>query len=235
MQPPPRKSAAQKIKRIVTSPRIGGHRNYDTWTPGVTADDFAGMFKGSSFEAFGGPTVQWAILNYGRIRNNIRVQDARFQQAAVNYENTVLRAQEEVESSIAGYLGNLQRVEFLTDGVDASQRAVAISNLQYREGMVDYVRVLNAQQVLLEDQERLVTSRGSVAANLIALYKALGGGWQIRVGQDLIPTQMQEEMRARTNWGDLLSIEGQERRIEDAGSGTETERGWWRWRWWWPW
>jgi NodT family efflux transporter outer membrane factor (OMF) lipoprotein len=200
----------------------------------LTAEDFVDVWQGNSFEGFGGPTVRWAILNYGRIRNNIRVQDARYQQQIAVYEDTVLRAQQEVEDAIAGFLGSRREVGFLDTGVAASTRAVELANLQYREGTVDYVRVLNAQQDLFIAQERQVSAAGAVAGNLVRLYRALGGGWELRGGNDFVPDGVKAQMRDRTNWGGLLSDDATQSDVEEAETGTEHDRGWWRWRWWWP-
>ena len=76
----------------------------------LAAEDVDDVFRGDSFEAFGGPTLRWAILNYGRIRNNVRVQDALLQQLAIAYEETVLRAQQEVEDASAGFLSDRLRI-----------------------------------------------------------------------------------------------------------------------------
>jgi len=88
--------------------------------------------------------------------------------------------------------------------VEAANRAVEIAELQYRGGTADYTRVLDTQQLLLQEQDRLVSSKGLTALNLVNLYRALGGGWELRQGQPPIPDRVREEMRARTNWGDLL-------------------------------
>ena len=203
-------------------------------TISVAAQDFEDLFKGDSFENFGGPSFRWAILNYGRIQNNIRVQDARFQALIGDYENTVLRAQGEVENAIAAYLGAQRQVTFLTGSVGSAARAVELAEFQYREGAVDYTRVLDTQQFLVTEQDRLVTTRGSVVLNLVALYKALGGGWELRVGKDLVPQESRQQMNERTSWGEMLTTEEQTQDLDAAASGTEAERGWWRWRWWWP-
>lgn len=200
-------------------------------TISLGAEDFKDLFEGDSFEAFGGPTFRWAILNYGRIRNNVRVQDAFFQQLVTDYENTVLRAQREAEDAIAGFLRALEQVELLEQSVTASERAVDLSNLQYREGTVDYVRVLNAQEFQATQEDALAAARGSVALNLIALYKALGGGWQLRAGSSFVDEDTREQMRQRTSWGGMLDDATD---VETAESGTEKDTGWWRWKWWWP-
>ena len=203
-------------------------------TISLASQDFDDLFKGGSFENFGGPSFRWAILNYGRIQNNIRVQDARFQALIGDYENTVLQAQGEVENAIAAYLGAQRQVTFLTGSVGSAARAVELAEFQYREGAVDYTRVLNTQQFLVAEQDRLVVTRGSVALNLVALYKALGGGWELREGNDFVPEETKRQMIERIRWGEMLSAEGQTADVNAAASGTEGDRQWWRWRWWWP-
>jgi outer membrane protein TolC len=203
-------------------------------TISVDSKDFSDLFKGDSVEAFGGPSFRWAILNYGRITNNVRVQDAEYQALISDYENTVLRAESEVESAIAGFLGARRQVEFLSRSVDAAQNAVTLADLQYNEGAVDYTRVINTQQFLLTEQGKWVSTRGAVALNLAALYRALGGGWELRAGKDFVPPETAKQMRERVNWGGRLNSAEQQDTPTAAAAGTESERGWWRWRWWWP-
>jgi NodT family efflux transporter outer membrane factor (OMF) lipoprotein len=198
------------------------------------AEDAAKLFRGDSIEGFGGPNFRWAILNYGRISNNVRVQDASYQALVGDYETTVLRAQAEVEGAAARYVGSIRRAQLLEQSVAAAQKAVDIVNLQYREGATDFTTVLVAQNALLDSQSRLVTSQGEVAAALIAVYKALGGGWEVREGTSFVSDDTAAAMRARTRWGALLSETGQERQQRQAESGTERDRGWFRWRAWWP-
>jgi len=162
-----------------------------------------------------GPRVNWSFLNYGRITNNVRVQDARFQQLLVGYRETVLRAAQEVEDAVVGFLNAQKALVFEAGAVKAAQRSVEISAVQYREGAVDYQRVLDAQRSLLQEQNSLTQINSSVATNLIALYKALGGGWEVRQGQPVIPAETENEMKQRTSWGDMLS---QPRRAETAAS-----------------
>lgn len=171
---------------------------------GLSAEHFPDLFRGNSFQVFAGPQVRWAILNYGRIENNIRVQDAAFQASIGEYESLVLRAQGEVERSVAGFAGAQRQIEPLTRSVDAAARAVRVAQEQYRGGIADYIRVLVAEQFLITEQSRLVGARGSVAQNLVTLYRALGGGWELREGNDLVPVDIKEEMRRRTDWGGMI-------------------------------
>ena len=174
---------------------------------GAGGSNFSDIFDSDSIEFFGGPTFSWDIFNYGRIKNRVRVQDARLQQLVVNYRDTVLRAAQETEDALAGFLRSQEEENFLSDSVTAAKRSVQISMLQYREGMIDYQRVLDTQRAQAEQEDIHADTKGSVALNLIAIYKALGGGWEIREGKDFVPEKTKEEMRTRTNWGDLLSSE----------------------------
>jgi NodT family efflux transporter outer membrane factor (OMF) lipoprotein len=166
---------------------------------------FTDLFDNDSLTYFVGPAINWKILNYGRITNQVRVEDARFQELVVNYENTVLLAAQEVEDAMISFLRSKDAVFFLADAVKASKRSVDLSLIQYREGLVDYQRVLDTQRFLTEQQDDLVATAGSVAVSLVGMYKALGGGWEIRGGQDFVPADIKEQMAERTNWGDLLS------------------------------
>ena len=167
--------------------------------------NFSDLFTKDSITYFAGGGFQWDILNYGRITNKVRVEDSRFQGLVINYENTVLRAAQEVEDAMISFLRTQDSVEFLADAVKASKRSVELSMIQYREGLTDYQRVLDTQRFLSENQDQLVTTTGSVDLSLVAMYKALGGGWELRKGKEFVPKNIIEEMEQRTNWGNLLS------------------------------
>jgi NodT family efflux transporter outer membrane factor (OMF) lipoprotein len=158
----------------------------------------------SLFYAFT-PQVAWPIFNYGRIENNVRIQDARFQQLLVGYQSTVLRAAQEAEDAMTAFLRAQESASFAQRAAAAAARSVELASIQYREGAVDYQRVLDAQRTLLQEQNTLVTARASIATNLIATYKALGGGWEIREGQPYVPDNVRIEMQERTDWGEHFS------------------------------
>jgi NodT family efflux transporter outer membrane factor (OMF) lipoprotein len=162
------------------------------------------MFKWSSRSASFGPSFQWNLFNYGRITNQVRIQDARFQAAILGYQNSVLKAQQEVEDSLVAFLKSQERARFLVDSTRAALRSVELATLQYREGMTDFTTVLTAQQALLSEQDSLATTLGDIARSLVGVYRALGGGWEIREGQDFLLPQVREAMAQRTNWGRLL-------------------------------
>jgi outer membrane protein TolC len=163
------------------------------------------MFSWGSRSVQVGPTVQWNIFNYGQITNNVRVQDARLQQLLIAYQNAVLSAQQDVEDNLVAFLRAQDRADLLAQSVDAARTAVNLAVLQYREGVTDFTTVLTAQQTLLAQQDSLASTLGSISTSLVGVYRALGGGWEIRDGQDLVPPETKAEMRQRTNWGRLLA------------------------------
>lgn len=165
---------------------------------------FGDLFDDDAIEFSVGGNLVWPFLNYGRIRNNVRVQDARLQQALVNYRETVLQAAREAEDAIAGFIGARRQARILAQTVDSASRSNTLSTLRYREGFSDYQRVLDAQQALFTQQQRYVAAQGNVVLSLVDLYQALGGGWD-RSGSEPLPRPDSiETMRQRTDWGDLL-------------------------------
>ena len=188
---------------------------------GYAAETGGNLFDSDSLRGFGIAGFSWNIFNYGRIRNLVRVEDARFQQLIENYQDTVLRAAREVEDATANFIAAQEEAVFLEDGAKASQRAVELSMAQYRDGTADYTRVLDSQRFLLQQQKGLTSARGKMAGSLVALYKALGGGWEQRSLDDLVSDETRQIMRERTNWGKLLEAESVEPVPAD-------ERGGWR-------
>jgi NodT family efflux transporter outer membrane factor (OMF) lipoprotein len=167
--------------------------------------DLGDIFDSDSFAGFIGLSVNWPILNYGRIEGNIRVQDARFEQAIAQFQESVIRAAADVESGLSDFLRSKERTGFLSDAVNASQRSVELSLIQYRAGAVDFIRVNDAQTALVEEQDTLVTSRAAIALGAVRTFRALGGGWEIREGVEFIDADTARRMRDRTDWGDVLA------------------------------
>lgn len=163
------------------------------------------MFRWSSRNIQAGPSIQWNILNYGQITNNVRVQNARLQELLITYQNTVLTAQQEVEDNLIAFLKAQDQAGFLAKSATNARGALDLAIRQYREGIVDFTTVLVAQQSLLSVQDNLATTLGNIASNLVGAYRALGGGWEVREGKDLIPSEIKEEMAKRTSWGKLLA------------------------------
>jgi len=150
---------------------------------------------------------QWNIFQYDRLKGNIRLQDARFQQLLVDYRNAVLQAQREVEDAIVSYIKSHEQVVAYGLSAEAAQRASDIATLQYRDGLVPFNTVINTMQSLLRQQELLVSARGNVATGLVDVYRAIGGGWEIRADRDpveLLPAATKEELRSRTKYWDRV-------------------------------
>ena len=152
-----------------------------------------------------GPSFQWNFLNYGRITNNVRVQDARLEQLLIAYQNSVLKAQQEVEDALVAFLRAQERAEFLAKSTAAAKNSLDLAVLQYREGVKDFTTVLTAQQALLSEQDNLAATLGNISSSMVGVYRALGGGWEIREGKELVPPDVKEAMSKRTNWGGLLA------------------------------
>jgi NodT family efflux transporter outer membrane factor (OMF) lipoprotein len=171
---------------------------------GLASAGFGDLFDGDALTYTIGPSFYWPFLNYGRIRNNIRVQDTRLQQALVNYRNVVLNAAREAEDAMAGFKGSLQQLAILEETVASAVRSNELSTIRYREGLSGYQRLLDSQQALFTQQQRLVAQHGATISSLISLYTALGGGWENQDGMPLISERSIEEMDQRVNWGGLL-------------------------------
>ncbi len=128
-----------------------------------------------------GPSFQWNLLNYGRILNNVRLQDAKFQELVAAYQQTVLNANQEVENGLVTFLKAQRRTKLQTASVDDAEKAVKIVLAQYKAGAIDFTRVSQLEQALVQQQDVLTQAQGEIATGLIQVYKALGGGWQIRL------------------------------------------------------
>ncbi len=144
------------------------------------------------------------LFNYGRLTNQVRVQDARFQAAALRYRNAVLNAQREVEDGLATFQCRRQAAALLAQAVEAARRSTALATSQYQGGQTDYTTVILAEQTQLDVEDALAEAQGGVAQGIIAVYRALGGGWQTRQERDVVSDDIKAEMARRTNWGRLL-------------------------------
>ena len=132
------------------------------------------------------------------------MKDARFQESFEQYKDVVLRAAREVDDAAVGFAKSRVQMPILTESVQAARRSVDIATIQYQEGLVDFQRVLDAQRTLFSQQERLVNNLGSVTQNLIALYKAMGGGWQQGRSRPLLDDRTRETMGERSDWKTML-------------------------------
>jgi NodT family efflux transporter outer membrane factor (OMF) lipoprotein len=182
---------------------------------GWSASSLPGTPNG--FVVIAGPSLRWNILDYGRIRNNVRIQDARLQQLIVSYQDSVRQAAREADDAASGLIKALEREAILGEASTAANRSLTLANALFREGYSDFQRVLDAQRALFAQQDAYLVNRSAAVGNLIALYKALGGGWQ--TGQPLVDAATRQQMEQRTDWGGLI----EEATSEPAGKRSSVQ------------
>jgi multidrug efflux system outer membrane protein len=154
-------------------------RFFLTGALGIQSTELSNFISaGSQFWSIG-PTVTWPLFAGGRIRANIEVQNARQEQALISYEQVILTSMEEVENALVAYSKEQSTLRAISDSVAANQRAVDISQALYKKGLTDFLNVLVNQRFLYQAQDALAVSKQRVSTNLVALFKALGGGWDV--------------------------------------------------------
>ncbi len=146
---------------------------------GLQSSRFPNLGSGDSLYYSFASILNWPVFDAGRIRANIEVQNSLQEQALFTYENTVLRSFEDVENAIVAYIKEQATFQSLSRSVDASRRAVDIARELYKRGLVDFLNVLQSEGSLYQVEDQLVQSRQRVSTSLVALFKALGGGWNI--------------------------------------------------------
>jgi NodT family efflux transporter outer membrane factor (OMF) lipoprotein len=156
-----------------------------TWS----AEFAKNLFSPGSINGSFGPTFTWNILNFGRLLNNVHLQDATFRERIATYQNTVLTAANEVENGLTTFLHAQERTRLQGASVDDAVDAVNIGLAQYKAGTVDFTRVTQLELTVAQLQDTLALAQGEIATGLITVYRALGGGWEIRV-QGCTATQL---------------------------------------------
>ena len=151
-------------------------------TFGYTARNFPDIFRETAFNGSVGPSFQWNLLNYGRIVNGVRFEDAKFQELVVTYQSTVLQANEEVENGLVTFLRAQRRSKLLDESVVAARSAVTIVIAKFKGGAVDFNRYATIEQNLVTQQDLSAQARGQIVQGLIEVYRAMGGGWELRLG-----------------------------------------------------
>jgi outer membrane protein TolC len=135
------------------------------------------FFSGANMAYSFGPQLRWNIFSAGRIRNQVRAEEAGTKAALHAYEQTILLALEEVEDVMSAYAHEKNRVQSLETAAAAAQKSVDLVTELYKSGLTDFQNVLNMEQALLVQQDTLASSRGLISLDLVGIYKALGGGW----------------------------------------------------------
>jgi NodT family efflux transporter outer membrane factor (OMF) lipoprotein len=147
----------------------------------MEAGQFANMFKNDAWSGSVGPAFRWNVLNYGRLVNLVSVQDAILQQRIAAYQQQALLANEEAENAIIGFLRYHDEVDYLVTSVREAQQAERVSQLKYNQGAIDYNRLFTVQTLLVTQQDSMATAQGNSAQSIVELYRAMGGGWEIRL------------------------------------------------------
>jgi outer membrane protein, multidrug efflux system len=159
------------------------------WQSNLLHDWFTGSSRGSSF----GPAMDWTIFQGGAVRSNIRVQEALRDQSFLTYRKTVLIALQDVENALFAYGKEKEHRQALGEAVTASRKAVAVAMQLYSAGQTDFLNVLQAQATLYASENAFVQSNSSACQDVIALYKALGGGWETYPA--VVPAAMDKQVR----------------------------------------
>lgn len=159
---------------------------------------------GDSVGVSAGPAFSWNIFQYDRIKNQVRIQDAKFQESLNNYNKKVLKAVQEVSNALNGYKLNFEQLQLNKKTIQASTRAFDISMLQYNNGMVDYQRLLSTVEKLIRNEDSYAQNKGAIATQIVLLYKALGGGWKLDNNTEYIHQDDLLQMKQRVDWGDYL-------------------------------
>jgi NodT family efflux transporter outer membrane factor (OMF) lipoprotein len=175
-----RQLAAQSAQIGVAEAEFYPHISI-TGTFGYSAEFFKDLFQPSAFAGSVGPSFTWNILNYGRILNNVYLQDATFQELVATYQNAVLTANQDVENGLVTFLRAQVRTRFQAESVDYAEKAVKTALVQYEAGITDFTRITQLETTLLQLQDTLAVAQGEVPTGLVQVYRALGGGWQIRL------------------------------------------------------
>ena len=150
-----------------------------TGTLGLQSVDSDNIFEFGSRYFTIAPGVSYPLFDAGKLRAQVRVQGARQEQALASYQQSVLVALRDVEDALIAYAKQQERRQSLAQAVSANQKAVRLATEQFTQGLTDFLTVLDAQRNLFTSQDSLAQSETAVSTNLVTLYKALGGGWEL--------------------------------------------------------
>ncbi len=173
-----------------------GYNNQSSGGVHLSAGDAVGISAG--------PAFSWNIFQYGRIKNQVRLQDALFQESLNNYNKKVLLAVQEVSNALNGYTLTKEQLELNAKAIEATVLAFNISIIQYNDGLTGYQRLLTSVQDLTRNEDQYAQIQGNIATQIIALYKALGGGWEMDRGQSYLRDEDIKQMQERSDWGEYF-------------------------------
>ena len=160
---------------------------YINGTIGYESQDLSQLLESQSFMGSIVPNFRWNILNYGRVLNNVRLEQARTLELIASYQNTVLTAGRETQTSLRSFHKTREQAADLTRAVQAASAATELGLEQYRTGVVPFNTVFNLETTRVQQQDQLALVRGNIALSLIEVYRAIGGGWELRLNQPRWP------------------------------------------------
>jgi NodT family efflux transporter outer membrane factor (OMF) lipoprotein len=163
------------------------------------------LFQWSNASREVGASLLFPIFDRGRLVDQVRIQDALFEQALLAYQSQVLQAQQDVENSLANILGDTEEIKSLTLARDSARRSAQLAEQRYKSGETDFTTVVTADQARLQVEDSLEQTRGALLQAYAAAYVALGGGWDGTLVPPVIPDSVVERMKVRTDWGGLLT------------------------------
>lgn len=152
-----------------------------------------------------GPSLRWNIFDHGAIASNIKIQNARLQLLLENFQRTVMEAAKEVDNSAVEVVKTSEQQEYIDQSVEAARRALEIADIRFREGLIDFQRVLSAQRALFTQVERQVLNRGNHLKSVASLYGSMGGGWRPMDLNEMISADTWETLNERTDWTDVFN------------------------------
>lgn len=169
---------------------------------GFSANTIDGSADSLSFSI--GPSFTWNIFDHGAIENNIRIQDARLQQTIENFQNVAVVAASEINNSIISVIKTREQKLPQQASTQAANRSLELANSRYKEGYADFQRVLDAQRSAAAQAANELSNDSNHISAVISFYKAIGGGWNNMIIDEIIPAQSRDEMQSRTDWDKLF-------------------------------
>ena len=154
-----------------------------------------------------GPAFSWNIFQYDRIKNQVHIQDAKFQESLTNYNKKVLQAVGEVDSALNGYRLTKEQLRLNKQAIESTTRAYKLSITQYENGLVTYQRLLSTVESLTRNEDAYAQIKGNIAIQVISLYKALGGSFDVKQHEYINKKDLNAMKERGVDWGDYLESE----------------------------
>ena len=152
-----------------------------------------------------GSGFSWNIFDWGRIENNVRLQDARLQQLIESFQDQVLQAAREIDDAAISVIKTHEQKAIVQESLNSAQRSLEIANKRYQEGYSSFQRVLDAQRALLAQSNNELTNHSNHIDSVISLYRAIAGGWTDTPIEEIIREDTRETMKTRSDWGELMN------------------------------